>query len=70
MNRFIASLFLLLGIAQLSAQQVGDEQFHYPITDPHHRIGDGPLLLFDEAHNFIGSTNERYIKSEKEKHPI
>ncbi|WP_312747302.1 hypothetical protein [Sphingobacterium multivorum] len=52
MNRFIASLFLLLlGIAQLSAQQVADEQFHYPISDPHHRIANGPLLLFDEAHN-------------------
>ncbi|WP_293887871.1 MULTISPECIES: hypothetical protein [unclassified Sphingobacterium] len=51
MNRFIACVFLLLGMAQLRAQQVADEQFHYPITDPHHRIGDGPLLLFDEAHN-------------------
>ncbi len=52
MNRFISSLFLLLvGTAQLSAQQIADEQFHYPITDPRHRIGDGPILLFDEAHN-------------------
>lgn len=43
--------FILLSIVQLNAQQVADEQFHYPIADPHHRIGDGPLLLFDEAHN-------------------
>ena len=43
--------FILLSIVQLKAQQVADEQFYYPIADPRHRIGDGPLLLFDEAHN-------------------
>ncbi len=52
MNRSIVCLFLLLiGTFGLSAQQVADEKFHYPITDPLVRIGDGPLLLFDEAHN-------------------
>lgn len=52
MKRMIGCLsIMLMGIAQLKAQQVADEQFHYPIIDPHHRIGDGPLLLFDEAHN-------------------
>ncbi|APU98534.1 hypothetical protein BV902_21140 [Sphingobacterium sp. B29] len=52
MKRMIVCLsFILLSIVQLKAQQVADEQFHYPIADPHHRIGDGPLLLFDEAHN-------------------
>jgi hypothetical protein len=42
---------MLLGIAQLMAQQVADEQFYYPIIDPRYGIGNGPLLLFDEAHN-------------------
>lgn len=42
---------LLLSIAQLRAQQVVDELFYYAIADPKHRIGAGPLLLFDEAHH-------------------
>ncbi|WP_147430485.1 hypothetical protein [Sphingobacterium puteale] len=52
MKRMIICLSaILLSIAQLKAQQVADEQFYYPIADPHHRVGNGPLLLFDEAHN-------------------
>lgn len=52
MNKIIACFVLsLICIAELRAQQVADDQFQYTIADPQYRIGDGPLLLFDEAHN-------------------
>lgn len=52
MNKIIACLVLyLLYAKQLRSQQVADDQFKYAITDPQYRISNGPLLLFDEAHN-------------------
>ncbi|MGJ1420365.1 hypothetical protein ACR79T_12115 [Sphingobacterium spiritivorum] len=52
MNRIMACMiFILFSISEIHGQQVADEHFYYPISDPSYRIGDGPIVLFDEAHN-------------------
>lgn len=41
-------------------QQVSDENFSYPIIDPKYSLGNGPLILFDEAHNNASTLKGAY----------
>src|SRR5690606_11961321 len=41
-------------------QQVSDENFSYPIIDPKYSLGNGPLILFDEAHNNASTLKVAY----------
>lgn len=42
------------------AQQVTDENFHYPVAVPMYKAGSGPLILFDEAHNNASTLKGAY----------
>lgn len=56
MNRLFLSCCILVVCTVIShAQQVADEHFSYPIPDPIYAVGNGPLIVFDEAHH-NGST--------------
>lgn len=50
---FISCIVWMLTVLQanVNAQQVGDELFKYPIQTPTYTDGNGPLILFDQAHN-------------------
>jgi len=43
-----------------SAQQVADENFHYPVSVPLYKVGNGPLIVFDEAHNNASTLRGAY----------
>lgn len=53
----ICRRFLVIGLVTIIghtcsiAQQVSDENFHYPLASPMYKEAGGPLILFDEAHN-------------------
>lgn len=42
------------------AQQVTDENFNYLVSLPMYKIGKGPLILFDEAHNNASTLKGSY----------
>ncbi|WP_134091142.1 hypothetical protein [Olivibacter sp. XZL3] len=42
------------------AQQVADENFNYPVSVPVYKIGNGPLIVFDEAHNNASTLKGAY----------
>ncbi|TCS83655.1 hypothetical protein EDD80_1311, partial [Anseongella ginsenosidimutans] len=42
------------------AQQVADETFNYPVPMPAYKVGSGPLIVFDEAHNNASTLKGAY----------
>lgn len=42
------------------AQQVSDEKFNYPVSAPTYTKENGPLILFDEAHNNASTLKGAY----------
>ncbi|WP_090605791.1 hypothetical protein [Parapedobacter koreensis] len=42
------------------AQQVADENFTYPVSAPMYKVGSGPLIVFDEAHNNASTLRGAY----------
>lgn len=60
-NRFfLIWLMLVFWTSDGIAQQVTDENFNYPISVPMYKKGDGPLILFDEAHNNVSTLKGAY----------
>ncbi|MCW2264001.1 MULTISPECIES: hypothetical protein [Sphingobacterium] len=56
---------LAIGTNPADAQQVSDENFNYPISTPTYTKGNGPLLLFDEAHNNASTLKGAYAAFSK-----
>lgn len=57
---FLAGLIIALYAIRVDAQQVSDTHFNHPIPDPMYRVGSGPLILFDEAHNNVSTLRGAY----------
>jgi len=51
---------IIFGSISSIAQQVSDENFSYPISVPMYEKGEGPLILFDEAHNNASTLKGAY----------
>src|ERR1041385_6729383 len=49
-----------LGIGTLNAQQVADTVFQPPIGAPSFAMGQGPVVLIDEAHHNFHTAEGRY----------
>ncbi len=54
-------LLLMFPVVALGAQQVADTAFHPPIERPAYSIGEGPVVLIDEAHKNFHTASGRYL---------
>lgn len=60
-GRFFFIWYVLLSwVLGGKAQQVADETFNYPVSVPVYKIGSGPLIVFDEAHNNASTLKGTY----------
>lgn len=57
---FFTWLMLFYWMSNGIAQQVTDENFNYLVSLPMYKIGKGPLILFDEAHNNASTLKGSY----------
>ena len=60
-NSWSASLFCVVLVSRISAQQVADTSFYSEIENPAYAVGTGPVVLVDEAHNNFHTAEGRYL---------
>ncbi len=56
----LAIVIIVLSAIWATAQQSGDPDYHFEITDPAFSRGAGPRLCFDEAHHNFHTSGGRY----------
>jgi hypothetical protein len=61
MMRIGLSLLAMVAAAPVGAQQVADTAFHPPIEKPAYPLGEGPVVLIDEAHDNFHTSTGRYL---------
>jgi hypothetical protein len=57
---FVIWYILVVWTADGIAQQVTDENFNYSVSIPMYGVGNGPVILFDEAHNNASTLKGTY----------